>query len=75
MSDHPKAYTVEESVAKGLWNWFNKNGEPEYGGDSKEIAEARASYYKELDEFYKWQETAGNLPNEEFISGSRKFHK
>jgi hypothetical protein len=72
-TSHPKAYTFEE--IDGIWYWFDKNGYKEYGGDSKEIAESTALYYKGLDEFYDWQGIAGHLSDEVFARGARKFYK
>ncbi|MBV6513872.1 MAG: hypothetical protein FMNOHCHN_03428 [Ignavibacteriaceae bacterium] len=72
---HPNAYTVKESVVKGWWDWIDKDGKPQYGGNNKEIAEDYALYYKGMDEFYEWQEKSENLSNEDFIKEARKFHK
>ena len=85
---HPKAYTVEE--IDGVWHFYYKDGRSRPAGEkhgtysgaggywvnnTKEWAETFAAQEKEWDDFNGWCEIAGNLSDENFVKGARKFNK
>lgn len=87
-SNHPKAYTVEE--IDGVWHFYYKNGTSRPAGEkhgtysgsggywinnTKEWAETLAAQEKEWDDFNSWQEICGNLSDENFVKGARKYDK
>lgn len=73
---HPKAYTVEE--IDGVWHFYHKDGEARnaklWYRNSKEGAEELAAQAKEWDDFSDWYKIAGNLSDETFAKGARKFN-
>ena len=74
---HPKAYTVEE--INGKWSFFDRRGVARSNDywypNTKETAEKYAAEEKNWDEFNDWHEIAGNLSDETFVKGVRKFNK
>lgn len=87
-TNHPKAYTVEE--IDGVWHYYTREGKAWPAGEkhgtysgaggywinnTKEWAETLAAQEKEWDDFNSWYEIAGNLSDETFAKGARKFNK
>lgn len=87
-TNHPKAYTVEE--IDGVWYYYTREGKAfpageKYGtysdaGDhwifnTEEEAKRKATENKQCDDFNSWREISGNLSDENFVKGARKYDK
>lgn len=86
MTNHPKAYTVEE--IDGVWHYYTREGKAWPAGEkhdtysgaggywifnTEEDAKKQAAENKQWDDFNNWREISGNLSDESFIKGARKY--